>query len=216
MESALLMIGFIAITNPKTLEEIQSMFQETKEVVALKREKALAYAFSQQFTSPHQKTTTISHSQPRHPYPNKNTTSSPFIQSSFPKREQKPCVVEKLPHSATSKSNYMTATASAKARIRSQSAPKARELSTPKEKYPGSAKQRACLFRCLIRQIAMRVPWFNDSNLRSPSFEGHSMSNYGNGAKYYALALFNASATVEKSKSKVTDEDLGGLESGGK
>jgi hypothetical protein len=34
--------------HPKTLEEIQPMFQETKEVVALKREKALAYAFSQQ------------------------------------------------------------------------------------------------------------------------------------------------------------------------
>lgn len=33
---------------PKTLEEIQEMLQETKEVVALKREKALDYAFSQQ------------------------------------------------------------------------------------------------------------------------------------------------------------------------
>ncbi|KAJ6887768.1 hypothetical protein NC652_028911 [Populus alba x Populus x berolinensis] len=38
--------------HPKTLEEIQSMFQETKEVVALKREKALAYAFSQQIWRP--------------------------------------------------------------------------------------------------------------------------------------------------------------------
>ncbi|XP_011012589.1 PREDICTED: protein IQ-DOMAIN 14-like isoform X2 [Populus euphratica] len=37
---------------PKTLEEIQEMLQETKEVVALKREKALAYAFSQQIWKP--------------------------------------------------------------------------------------------------------------------------------------------------------------------
>jgi hypothetical protein len=34
--------------HPKTLEEIQSMLREKKEVVDLKRERALAYAFSQQ------------------------------------------------------------------------------------------------------------------------------------------------------------------------
>ncbi|KAL9374658.1 hypothetical protein Peur_031537 [Populus x canadensis] len=242
---------------PKTLEEIQEMLQETKEVVALKREKALAYAFSQQIWKPGRdsyasegeveenprwldtwrtrkewerrgsgalcdqlyhsrdpvKSTVerdtsrpYSYSTPNahkfnHQYhyqqhrpssysvasplqKNHNTLSQPVtpslsktrallqVHSASPRclGEGRNYVMEATNPSSASMPNYMAATASAKARIRSQSAPRQR-ASTPEREKSGSARKR----------LSFPVPdlatsnvgnMVNDYSLRSPSLKG--------------------------------------------
>lgn len=66
--------------------------------------------------------------------------------------------------------NYMAATESAKARIRSQSAPRQRP-STPERDRPGSAKKRL--------SFPIPDPYAgNGQNLRSPSFTSVNESSY--------------------------------------
>eukprot|EP00258_Populus_trichocarpa_P021958 XP_024437977.1 protein IQ-DOMAIN 1 isoform X2 [Populus trichocarpa] len=294
--------------HPKTLEEIQSMFQETKEVVALKREKALAYAFSQQIwrpgrdsyasegeveknprwlerrgtikeregrgiafrdqyhsrdpvktvemdtsrpysysspnahklhqhyhyqqhrpssysvTSPLQKNHNIS--QPTTPSLSKTRTLLQ-VHSSSPRflRESRNRVMGETTPSATSKPNYMTATASANARIRSQSAPRQR-ASTPEREISGSAKKRLS-FPVPDPANSNEGSMVNDYNLRSPSLKGIHGANMVMEQRSNMSSCYTDSIDDEVSppstndlsrwlRSKVTDEDLGGLESSGK
>ncbi|KAF9667268.1 hypothetical protein SADUNF_Sadunf15G0004800 [Salix dunnii] len=241
---------------PKTLEEIQEILKETKEaVLALKREKALAYAFSQQIwkpgrnsyasegeveenprwldrwrtrkewerrgggascdqlyhsrdpvktverdiSRPYSYSTPNAHKlnhqyQHQHHRPSSYSVASPLhknystisqpVKSSLSEtgtllqdhsasprylREGRNNVMEATTPSASLPS-YMAATASAKARIRSQSAPRQR-ASTPERENSGSAKKR----------LSFPVPdpvtsnggnMVNDYSLRNPSLKG--------------------------------------------
>ncbi|KAG5233657.1 hypothetical protein OIU77_001029 [Salix suchowensis] len=231
--------------HPKTLEEIQSMLREKKEVVDLKRERALAYAFSQQIWRPGRgsyasegeveerprwldrrgarkecdqfhsrdpvKTVEMDTSRPysysspnahklhQHYHyqqhrPSSYSVTSPLqknhnnlsqpatpslsktrtllqVHSSSPRflRESRNHGMGETTPSATSKPNYMAATASAKARIRSQSAPRQR-ASTPEREISGSARKRLT-FPVPGPANSNEGSMFND-NLRSPSLKG--------------------------------------------
>ncbi|KAJ6359472.1 hypothetical protein OIU76_001073 [Salix suchowensis] len=232
--------------HPKTLEEIQSMLREKKEVVDLKRERALAYAFSQQIWRPGRgsyasegeveerprwldrrgarkecdqfhsrdpvKTVEMDTSRPysysspnahklhQHYHyqqhrPSSYSVTSPLqknhnnlsqpatpslsktrtllqVHSSSPRflRESRNHGMGETTPSATSKPNYMAATASAKARIRSQSAPRQR-ASTPEREISGSARKRLT-FPVPDPANSNEGSMFNDYNLRSPSLKG--------------------------------------------
>ncbi|KAJ6969562.1 protein IQ-DOMAIN 17 [Populus alba] len=241
---------------PKTLEEIQEMLQETKEVVALKREKALAYAFSQQIWKPGRdsyasegeveenprwldrwrtrkewerrgsgalcdqlyhsrdpvKTVERDTSRPysystpnahkfNHQYHyqqhrpssysvasplqiNHNTLSQPVtpslsktrtllqVHSASPRcqGEGRNHVMEATNPFSASMPNYMAATASAMARIRTQSAPRQR-ASTPEREKSCSARKRLS-FAVPDLATSNGGNMVNDYSLRSPSLKG--------------------------------------------
>ncbi|KAG6745507.1 hypothetical protein POTOM_049995 [Populus tomentosa] len=241
---------------PKTLEEIQEMLQETKEVVTLKREKALAFAFSQQIWKPGRdsyasegeveenprwlhrwrtrkewerrgsgalcdqlyhsrdpvKTVERDASRPysystpnahkfNHQYhyqqhrpssysvasplqKNHNTLSQPVtpslsktrallrVHSASPRclGEGRNHVMEATNPFSASMPNYMAATASAMARIRSQSAPRQR-ASTPEREKSGSARKRLS-FPVPDLATSNGGNMVSDYSLRSPSLKG--------------------------------------------
>ncbi|KAF2313530.1 hypothetical protein GH714_011483 [Hevea brasiliensis] len=178
-----------------TSEEIEVMLQSKKEA-ALKRQKALAYAFSSKITISKSPTKTDFpllrahhnihfHQSPITPSPCK--TKPLQVRSASPRcaKEEK-CYSAALTPSLGSRyrygmcasggtataamPNYMAATQSAKARARSQSAPRHRP-STPDRERSGTAKKRLS-YPAPEPHCGIRIDYSSFSqNLRSPSFK---------------------------------------------
>ncbi|KAK0591418.1 hypothetical protein LWI29_001452 [Acer saccharum] len=243
--------------NPQALEEIQAMLQRTKEVIALKREKSLAHAFSHQIwrtddrrdhhmvqsegeldyddhhrwatrkqscswdslgrvscdQRDHIKTVEIDTFQPynsaqkfqnpQHDYqlgrpsscsiasplhrgyssPSPSKTRSFQVHSASPRlrREEHSQRTGRMSGGATAVAaavpNYMVATASARARLRSQSAPRHRPI-TPEREKPGSSSGLGLGSAKKRLSFPVLEPGFGDSDigshecsLRSPSYK---------------------------------------------
>ncbi|PON75502.1 IQ motif, EF-hand binding site [Parasponia andersonii] len=75
--------------------------------------------------------------------------------------------------------NYMAATESAKARVRSQSAPRQRPSTPERERGVGSAKKRLSFPAPDPYGVAMGYGGYGHNSLRSPSFKSVSGSHFG-------------------------------------
>ncbi|KAF2299495.1 hypothetical protein GH714_032248 [Hevea brasiliensis] len=171
--------------HPQSLEEIQVMLQETKQA-ALKREKALAHAFSRQIWRPSRDTyASEGELEEKRRWNDRWTTRKQLENKGI--RASPRCLREdgnqqdhkgaSTPNAiATSVPSYMAATASAKARFRSQSAPRQRP-STPEREKVGSASAAK-------KRLSFPVPDPVTSNnvvgysIRSPSYRGNVHEAY--------------------------------------
>lgn len=100
--------------------------------------------------------------------------------------------------------NYMAATESAKARIRSQSAPRQRP-STPERDRHGSARKRLSFPVPEPYGVGMGCGGYGHNNLRSPSFKSVSGSHFGLEQQSNYSSCYTESLGGEMSPSSTSD-----------